>query len=149
MKCKATFVPEGDIVRILLAAAAAATLLAGCQVGGVIGEPVGRVNPERIAEQRIPLARVVEVEIGRTRAGFAVTAVGEADSGGWSMPALRPRGVTPEGVIEIDLLALPPDGPAAGSNRLLTMYDFSPYDIRGATGFRVIARDNEMTASLE
>lgn len=96
----------------------------------------------------VPVQAVREIEIGRTRDGFVVTAYGTAPALGYAVPQLRARRdgkPGADGFLDFDFVALPPkpglERPqgsiAARSVRadiLLTQRE-----MRGATGIRVHA----------
>ncbi|MEM6489739.1 MAG: hypothetical protein AAF677_15960 [Pseudomonadota bacterium] len=59
-----------------------------------------------------PVDTVVGVEIGRTASGFVITAYGIAPGAGFGVPQLTPRRQgrpAPDGFIEYDFRAIPPD----------------------------------------
>ena len=98
---------------------------------------------------KVPVTAVRSVELGRTRDGFLITAIGTAPGLGYSLPALRVRrGGRPdaEGYVEFDFVAtepapgvaLPPGTSQARAMRADLAVKLR--DLRGASGIRVIAR---------
>ncbi|MEM6624746.1 MAG: hypothetical protein AAF674_21215 [Pseudomonadota bacterium] len=106
-------------------AAAALLTVAGCgdvgpvfeDVGTLWGEPSTAELEAQAARQaalqaRVPILAIRTVEMGRTRDGFLITAIGTAAGLGYSLPTLRPRrGGAPgnDGFIEYDFVAVEPD----------------------------------------
>ncbi|HET7410025.1 MAG TPA: hypothetical protein VFJ13_07475 [Paracoccaceae bacterium] len=105
---------------------------------------------ERLAEAQavqVPIQTVRNVEIGRTRDGFLITAYGMAQGLGYSTPTLRPRrGGAPgiDGYIEYDFVASePPAGfdLPSGSPQMRQLRADLPVSanaLRGAAGIRVL-----------
>jgi len=59
-----------------------------------------------------PVEAVRDIEIGRTRDGYVVTAFGTAPGLGYATPELRPRRdgqPGPDGMLDFDFVAQPPD----------------------------------------
>ncbi|RYD71418.1 MAG: carboxypeptidase regulatory-like domain-containing protein, partial [Verrucomicrobiaceae bacterium] len=75
-----------------------------------------------------------------------VSAQGMVNTGGWSQAKLRQRGVTPEGIIEFDFVAKPPEGMATQAFAPIsaTAYVPQPSNFRGV---RVYAHTNNMGSS--
>lgn len=132
-----------------IAAAATAALLAGCSVFGseeeapAAADAHGAAAEARAAE---PVEAVRSVEIGRTRDGLVITAVGTAPGLGYARPRLEPRrdgrpGV--DGLLDYDFTAVPPDpglemprGPARAREVRADRFVELP-DLQGARGIRV------------
>lgn len=98
--------------------------------------------------EKVPVASVQGIEIGRTRDGFLVTAHGTAPGPGYSLPRLEVRrgGATgADGYVEYDFVATPPPpgaAPAQGTareNRLSAYLPVPANALRGAAGIRVRA----------
>lgn len=96
----------------------------------------------------VPMESVRNVEIGRTRDGFLITAHGTAPGLGYALPRLRPRrGGAPgaDGYIEYDFVASePPAGfdlpPGTARTRAIRAdLPVKAADLRGAAGIRVLA----------
>lgn len=98
-------------------------MLAGCETGTglddadtLIGgesaaEKAVREAREAAIENKVPVASVRGVEIGRTRDGYLISAFGTAPGLGYSLPALRPRrggALGGDGYIEFDFVATVP-----------------------------------------
>lgn len=85
--------------------------LAGCSWLG-FGDDEEEAAPEILAERPyVPVEAVTDIEIGRTRNGFAVTALGLAGSLGWGDAELRARRdgqPAADGFLDYDFVALPP-----------------------------------------
>ena len=145
----------------LLPPVAAMLLLGGCSTGTFLDDvPTVWGGESRADEQRraaveeaeatpVPVEAVRNVEIGRTRDGFLITAYGTAPGLGYSLPRLRPRrdgapGI--DGYIEYDFVAsAPPPGfdLPPGTARTRTLRADLPVkgaELRGAAGIRVLAR---------
>ena len=97
---------------------------------------------------QVPVEAVRNVEIGRTRTGFLVTAYGAAPGLGYSLPRLRPRrGGAPgaDGYVEYDFVAsAPPAGfelpPGTVRTRMLRAdLPVEAATLRGTAGIRVLA----------
>ncbi|MFK7943255.1 MAG: hypothetical protein AB8B85_10135 [Paracoccaceae bacterium] len=97
---------------------------------------------------RIPVQSVQSIEMGRTRDGFLITAMGTAAGLGYSLPTLRVRrqgapGV--DGYIEYDFVAVAPAQGFAfppGTTQSRAMRADLPVTLRqlqGASGLRVLA----------
>lgn len=143
------------------AAMSASLLLAGCETGTLVddidtlwGAPSTaeeQAEQERLAalQARVPILAVRSVEMGRTRDGFLITALGTAPGIGYSRPGLRPRrGGAPgnDGYIEFDFVAIEPDPgfelPPGGSTQARALRADLPVRIeqlQGAVGLRVLA----------
>lgn len=132
-------------------ALALALLLGACGVfSGEDPEPLDFSNaPEAPVQQvQVPVAAVDDVEIGRTRDGFVITAVGQAPGIGHSRPRLRPRRdgrPGPDGFLDLDFLVTPPDErfemPAGPERAREVRADLAVDEtfFRGSTGLRVHA----------
>ncbi len=104
------------------------------------------VAPEGVVRPHVPVAAVSNLEIGRTRTGFAVTAYGTAPTLGYSSPELRPRREgrpAADGFLDYDFVALPPrpelgyeTGPAEARGIRADLL-IETEDLAGATGIRV------------
>jgi hypothetical protein len=135
-------------------------LVGGCSTGTFLddiptvwgGESrADEARREAVQEARttpVPVQAVQNVEIGRTRDGFLITAFGTAPGLGYSLPRLRPRrdgapGI--DGYVEYDFVASEP--PAGfdlppGTARTRTLRADLPVkatQLRGAAGIRVLA----------
>lgn len=138
----------------------ACALLAGCSTGTflddtgtLLGNPseAERIAAEKRAAEvraKVPVLAVRSVEIGRTRDGFLITALGTAPGLGYSVPGLRARrGGAPgsDGFIEYDFVAAaPPEGtelpPGNTQSRSLRAdLPVSLTQLQGAAGIRVLA----------
>lgn len=138
----------------------ATVLLGGCSTGTFLDDiPTVWGGESRADEARreavevarsepVPVEAVRNVEIGRTRDGFLITAYGAAPGLGYSLPRLRPRrGGAPgiDGYVEYDFVAAePPAGFAlpAGTARTRMLRADLPVraaELRGAAGIRVLA----------
>ena len=89
-----------------------------------------------------------QIEIGRTRNGYVITARGEAPGLGHSAPELRARRegkVGPDGFIDFDLVARAPDpgfnlGEGTAPARMVRAdLHVTARDLQGAVGIRVHA----------
>ena len=92
-----------------------AALVAGCSLFS--GDEESGDNAETLSEEElaptrgVPIEAVRDIEIGRTRDGFAVTAFGTAPALGYSQPRLRARRdgrPGPDGFLDFDFVATPP-----------------------------------------
>lgn len=101
-----------------LAAIAALLVLGGCSLFGSDDgeeEQVTAVEPAEPVYE--PVVEVRNIEIGRTRNGIVITALGLAPGSGYAVPELRPRRdgqPGPEGYLDYDFVARAPD-PALGA----------------------------------
>jgi hypothetical protein len=95
-----------------------------------------------------PVESVRDVEIGRTRDGFVITAYGIAPGLGYSSPELRPRRQgtpAPDGFLDYDFVARAPDpgfNLGTGDAKARTVRAdllVKAKDLRGAQGIRVHA----------
>lgn len=126
----------------------AALMLGGCSVWGSEEDTAAKEVAAEITPVRVMQVR--NIEIGRTRDGFLITAHGMAAGPGYSRPTLRPRhggAPGPDGYIEFDLVATPPPPglalPPASAQELRLRADL-PVDtatLRGAAGVRVMAAE--------
>lgn len=101
----------------------AALSLAGCEtiadntpdVGFTVLEPSKKQEPQapEVMTNAVkrPVAEVTSLEVGQMRKGRLLTAHGAAATPGWFQPALVPRGErpTPDGFLEFDFVAAPPE----------------------------------------
>ena len=128
-------------MRALLIAAAALALAACADEP----PPPAAVAPPPPADERVPVARVTGLEVGRTRTGFVLAALGEAEGTGWRAASLRParEGLAPDGYLEFEFVAIPPATPGPGAQRLRADAPLPPEALTGAAGLRVIARDGD------
>jgi hypothetical protein len=122
--------------------AAAAVALAACARDEPPPAPQSVAPP---VEAPVLIARVGTLEVGRTRTGFMLAALGEADGVGWRAPRLRParEGLSPDGFLEFEFVAIPPAEPGPGVQRLRADAPLPPQAITGAAGLRVIARQGD------
>lgn len=111
-------------------------------------EKARKAELARLREIKVPIQAVREIEIGRTRDGFIITAFGTAPGLGFSLPQLRPRrsgAPGADGFVEFDFVAsepapgldLPPGtltARALRADRPVTLDE-----LRGAAGIRVLA----------
>ncbi len=128
-----------------IAVALIATLgLSGC--GGGDDEAEQAVEQVTEAARFAPVDKVLNVEIGRTRNGFLISATGLAPGLGYGAPELRARREGrpgPDGFIDYDLVAQAPDprrnlGQGEVSARRITAgLPVRSDALRGATGIRV------------
>lgn len=129
-----------------LAIAVMATLgLAGC---GDSEEKAEALAAEQAAEAARfePVVRVLNVEMGRTRNGYLISATGIAPGLGYASPELRVRREGrpgPDGFIDFDFIAQAPDprrnlgrGEVA-ARRINAGLAVLPNELRGAKGIRV------------
>ncbi|MEM7670033.1 MAG: hypothetical protein AAF317_12975 [Pseudomonadota bacterium] len=128
---------------------AAVIALGGCSLFGD-DEP----DPDLQVEEQLPTLRPVpvqavrEIEIGRTRDGFVVTAFGTAPALGYAVPQLRARRdgkPGTDGFIDFDFVATPPkpglERPQGSISARSLRADIllERKDLRGSTGIRVHA----------
>jgi hypothetical protein len=86
--------------------------LGGCSLFGDDEEEVAAEAAVETAVRREPVESVERLELGRTRNGVAITAIGTAAGLGYSRPILVPRREgqpDPEGMLEFDFFVSPPD----------------------------------------
>lgn len=111
-------------------------------------EKARKAEIARLRAIKVPIQAVREIEIGRTRDGFIITAFGTAPGLGFSLPQLRPRrsgAPGADGFVEYDFVATEPaDGlnlpPGTSSARALRAdRPVALSELRGATGIRVFA----------
>jgi len=131
----------------------AAGLLPGCAWLGFGEDEAEAPETEPPAEGlaargREPVESVEAIEIGRTAQGVAVAAFGTAPGLGYARPRLLPRRggeLSPDGFIEFDMLAIPPDPDRdlprgeASARRLRADALIDAEDLAGARGVRVFA----------
>ena len=149
----------------LCCALTCALMLGACGSGTIIddvdtlwGEPSEkekREAAERLAalEVKVPVQSIGKLEVGRTRDGILISAVGTAPGLGYALPVLRPRRdgrPGNDGFIEYDFVATQPSADLnlpAGTSRVreIDAYRAVPLrDLRGALGIRVVAASNAM-----
>ena len=132
------------------AALALAMVVTGCSFGGEVDTPLDEevVEVDRIVTATVPILAVRSVEMGRTRDGFLITAVGTAPGLGYSLPRLRARRggeAGADGFIEYDFVAVEPRPEfelPPGTIQTRTVRADLPVtleDLRGAAGLRVVA----------
>lgn len=121
-----------------------AIALAGCEVGGTVGAGSQQLDTAALEAQRVAVARVERVELGRTATGVALAAFGAAPGRGWSVPVLSPRGRGPdaEGMLAFDLRAIPPQDAGAGEDALRADLVLHRQVLTGVRGFRVHGAQN-------
>ncbi|MEL6476463.1 MAG: hypothetical protein AAFR17_03975 [Pseudomonadota bacterium] len=102
-------------MRVGISVLAALTIgLAGCGLFSDDEDELADEAPtaEDLAPTRgVPIQAVREVEIGRTRDGFVITAYGTAPELGWALPRLRARRdgqPGQDGFVDYDFVASPP-----------------------------------------
>lgn len=148
---------------ILCVGVAVTMLTGGCStgtflddVGTLWGEPSKKEVAEASAReqailQKVPVQSVGSVEIGRTRDGILVTAIGTADRLGYSLPTLRARRngqPGADGFIDLDFVATQPAPELnfpVGTTRTRALRADLPISLRdlgNARGIRVIAATN-------
>ncbi len=108
------------IVGTFMSALLGAVMIGGCNTGTFLDDAGTAVGEESQAEKAAreaavasvePIQSVRNIELGRTRDGFIVTAFGTAPGLGYSLPRLRPRrGGSPgtDGFIDLDFVATAP-----------------------------------------
>lgn len=95
----------------LLAAAALGAMVGGCSLFGG-DEPEAEAQAALAARQPVPIQALRNIEIGRTRDGYAISAFGTAPTtgyGGASLRARREGQPAPDGYLDFDFVAIPPD----------------------------------------
>ncbi len=111
-------------------------------------EKARKAEIARLRSIKVPIQAVREIEIGRTRDGFIITAFGTAPGLGFSLPQLRPRrsgAPGADGFVEYDFVASEPAPglnlpPGTSSARALRAdRPVSLDELRGAAGIRVLA----------
>lgn len=137
-----------------LAALSALLVLGGC--GLFDGDDEAE---ERAAEQQQAAAlyesvvEVTNIEIGRTRDGLVITAVGVAPGVGYASPDLTPRRdgqPGPDGYLDFDFVARAPLTPTAGgqaparARAIRADHLVSIRNLRGARGIRIHAAEGGM-----
>ena len=141
----------------------ATMMVAGCSTGTFLDD-VGTLwgddsaaeieTRQRAAEARqtkVPMQAVNEIEMGRTRDGFLLTAFGTAPGLGYALPTLQIRRdgrPSPDGFLEFDFVASPP-APGLnlpnGTTRTRAVRADLPLKarlLRGTAGVRVFALSN-------
>ena len=132
---------------LLVVAIAGVISLGGCSMLG-FGKDTEKAaaEAEAVAESFAPVERVVNIEIGRTRNGAAVTANGVAPGLGFSSPELRARREGkpgPDGFLDFDFVARAPDpgfamGEGVTAARMVRAdVLLSPRELQGVRGIRV------------
>jgi len=125
-------------------ALAAALALGGCSSSGPDNPATGQDAVP--AEVYAPVEAVREIEIGRTRDGIVLTAIGVAPGLGYSVPELRARRegqIGPDGFLDFDFVAKAPDPRlqlGEGSPQARTVradLHLKSREVQGATGLRV------------
>jgi hypothetical protein len=129
------------------AAIAAALSLGGCSLFGSDDEAEAAAENEAAGEALYaPIAAVRHIEIGQTRNGYVITALGIAPGLGYGAPELRVRrqgSPGPDGIIDFDFVAQAPDpslnlGEGAIAARAIRAdLLITARELRGATGIRV------------
>lgn len=141
-----------------LAAIAALLVLGGCSLFGSGDDEDERAAAVERAEAAYePVVAVRSIEIGRTRNGIVITAIGLAPAPGYAVPELRPRRdgqPGPEGYLDFDFVARAPDpalapaaNPAQGAeagHRVRADRHVSLRNLRGVRGIRVHAAEGGM-----
>ncbi|MBK0397568.1 hypothetical protein H0I76_00060 [Limibaculum sp. M0105] len=135
---------------LILPALVLAALLGGCSLFG--GDDESEAEAAAIAaRQPEPMQALRKIEIGRTRDGYAITAYGTAPTTGYGAPSLRPRRdgqPGPDGYIDFDFVAVPPDPALNMPQGTLTAREIRAdaqliaSRMRGVTGFRVHTLSN-------
>jgi len=125
--------------------------LGGCSLFGDDDEALETAaEAPEIVRQPEPVQAVSKIEIGRTRAGFMVSAFGTAPAIGYGRPQLRPRRngqPGQDGLIDLDFVAIPPSPDFAlpqGNPRARSLradLELTGEQLRGARGIRVHATD--------
>lgn len=126
----------------------AMVLVAGCSLFSSDEEEEVLTPQEQIALSPVPIQAVREIEIGRTRDGFVITAFGTAPALGYSQPQLRARrdgqpGL--DGFLDYDFIARPPRPGLELSQGTLSARSIRAdtllkrADLNGAAGIRVHA----------
>ena len=87
-------------------------IVAGCSTFADDGDPDAASASAAASPERL-VARITNIELGRTANGYALSVFGLSDTAGWASPRLRPRGTEPdaEGVFHYDFVATPPAEP--------------------------------------
>jgi hypothetical protein len=130
---------------ILALCGAAAT---GCTFSGDLSPTDPVLQAAYVETLRTVVPRVVGLELGRTRDGFALAAFGSTDERGWSSAQLRPRDplVAPDGFMEFDLTGVPPQGaaPIAGPAPIRADRALAEALVGQTRGARVFAVEGSM-----
>ncbi|TYO89456.1 hypothetical protein [Oceanicella actignis] len=119
-------------------------------------EPAPKPAPREALTLK-PVEAIELIELGVTRDGALIHAVGLAPTTRWFAATLRPRGggaPAPDGFLEFDFLAAPPElnGGAPGARglpaqrRLQAALPLSEQTVRGAAGVRVFAAQGAAAA---
>lgn len=140
--------------------AAIGLVLSGCSTGTILddvdtiwgapttAEQEAALTRAQEIEAKVPVQAVQSVELGRTRDGFLITALGTAPGLGYSLPGLRARrngAPGGDGYIEYDFVAAtPPKGfdlpPGNTQSRSLRAdLPVTLAELQGAAGIRVMA----------
>ncbi|MEM9782360.1 MAG: hypothetical protein AAF899_07785 [Pseudomonadota bacterium] len=106
------------IVAMLGAALLLSATLSGCSLfrddeeEAAAARAAAEAEAEAGPDRPVPVDVVSEIEIGRLTDGIVITAFGVAPSAGFATPELAARRAGapgPDGFVEFDLLAVPPD----------------------------------------
>lgn len=141
-----------------LVAIAAMLALGGCSLfGSGDDEAEAEAEAEAAAEAAEAayesVVEVREIEIGRTRNGLVITAIGTAPGIGYAQPELRPRregGAGPDGYLDYDFVARAPLQPPAATEAperarsVRADHHIGLNDLRGVRGIRVHAAEGGM-----
>ncbi|MGM0585811.1 MAG: hypothetical protein ACQEUZ_14300 [Pseudomonadota bacterium] len=114
--------------------------------------------PEELIKR--PVASVDSLELGALRRGRLLLVEGSAPATRWYKPELRPRHdgrPAPDGFLEFDLVAAPPELNAAepgpegtpGQRRLRAARALSPAELAAAQGVRVYAAQGAQAVRFE
>jgi hypothetical protein len=129
------------------AAIAAMLALGGCSLfGSDNDDTVAATEQAEAAALYVPVETVRQIEIGRTRNGYVITAHGVAPGLGHGAPELRARRegkVGPDGFIDYDFVAQAPDpnlnlGQGTVQARMIRAdLHVTARDLQGAVGVRI------------
>ena len=132
---------------VTAAAIAAVLALGGCSLfGSNDDEEAAAAEQAEPSAIYVPVEAVRQIEIGRTRNGYVITARGEAPGLGHGAPELRARRegkVGPDGFLDFDFVAQAPDpafnlGVGTVQARMIRAdLHVTERDLRGAVGIRV------------
>ncbi len=142
---------------VAFVAVAAIVTLGGCSFLGLGGDEEDEAEvaaAERVVEASYePVLEVTNIEVGRTRNGIVITALGVAPGLGYAAPELRPRRdgqPGPEGYLDFDFVARAPATPVnaaqASPRARLVRADhlIALAELRGARGIRIHAAEGGM-----
>jgi len=133
---------------VTAAALAAALALGGCSWFGSDDAEEAAAEQVVTAERVAPVETVRDVEIGRTRNGYVITAHGLAPGLGYGVPELRPRRQGKpgsDGFIDFDFVAQAPDASlnlgtgAVEARSVRADLHVTERELRGAAGIRIHA----------